>query len=77
MADEIFAQVGRKPKYMVAGKTMLRIFGLFNPMVRELVEMHYLLTSPVILDDTRLKNLLGELPKTPYKQGIRQTMASI
>ncbi len=77
MADEIFAQAGRKPKYMVAGNTMLRIFGLFNPMVRELVEMHYLLTSPVILDDTRLKNLLGELPKTPYKQGILQTLASI
>ena len=56
---------------------MLRIFGLFNPMVRELVEMHYLLTSPVILDDTRLKNLLGDLPKTPYKEGIRQTLVSI
>jgi nucleoside-diphosphate-sugar epimerase len=77
MADEIFAQAARKPKYMVAGKTMLRIFGLFNPMVREMVEMHYLLTSPVILDDTRLKNLLGELPKTPYKEGIHKTLASI
>ena len=77
MAGEIFAEAGRKPKYMVAGKTMLRIFGLFNPLVREMVEMHYLLTSPVILDDTRLKDLLGELPKTPYKQGILQTLASI
>jgi len=77
MADEIFAQAGRKPKYTVAGKTILRIFGLFNPMVRELVEMHYLLTTPVILDDTRLRNLLGELAKTPYKEGIRQTLTSI
>jgi nucleoside-diphosphate-sugar epimerase len=77
MVNEIFAQSGRKPKYMVAGKTMLRIFGLFNPVVREMVEMHYLLTSPVILDDTRLKNLLGDLPKTPYKEGIRQTLALI
>jgi nucleoside-diphosphate-sugar epimerase len=77
MADEIFAQAGQKPKYTIAGKTMLRIFGLFNPTVRELVEMHYLLTSPVILDDSRLKNLLGDLPKTPYKEGIRQTLASI
>ncbi|WP_158751678.1 NAD-dependent epimerase/dehydratase family protein [Acidobacterium sp. S8] len=77
MADEIFAQAGRKPKYMVAGKTMLRIFGLFNPVVRELVEMHYLQTSPVIMDDSRLKDLLGELPKTPYKEGIRQVLASI
>jgi len=77
MVDEIFAQAGRNPKYMVAGKTMLRIFGLFNPMVSELVEMHYLQTSPVIMDDSRLKQLLGELPKTPYKEGIRQVLASI
>jgi nucleoside-diphosphate-sugar epimerase len=77
MAEEIFAQAGHKPKFMVAGKTMLRIFGLFNPLLREMVEMHYLLTTPVILDDSRLKNLLGELPKTPYKEGIRQTLASI
>jgi nucleoside-diphosphate-sugar epimerase len=77
MVDEIFAQAGRKPKYMVAGKTMLRIFGLFNPMMRELVEMHYLQTSPVVLDDTRLRYLLGTLPKMPYKEGIRETLASI
>jgi hypothetical protein len=62
---------------MVAGKTMLRIFGLFNPMMRELVEMHYLQTSPVVLDDTRLRYLLGTLPKMPYKEGIRETLASI
>jgi len=77
MTDEIFAQAARKPKFMSAGKAMLRIFGLFNPMVRELVEMHYLQTSPVILDDTRLRNMLGDLPKTPYKQGIQETLASI
>jgi hypothetical protein len=39
--------------------------------------MHYLQMSPVILDGTRLKDLLGELPKMPYKQGIRKTLASI
>jgi nucleoside-diphosphate-sugar epimerase len=77
MVEEIFAQAGRKSKYMVAGKSMLRILGLFNPLIRELVEMHYLQTSPVILDDTRLANLLGQLQKTPYKEGIRQTLASI
>jgi hypothetical protein len=46
-------------------------------MVREVVEMHYLQTSPVILDDTKLTNLLGELHKTPYIEGIRQTLAAI
>lgn len=76
MTDEIFAQAGRKPKCMTVGKTMLRLLGMFNPMLRELVEMHYLQTSPVILDDSRLKALLGDLQKTPYKEGIRQVLAS-
>lgn len=77
MADEIFAQAGHAPKYMVAGKTMLRIGGLFNPMLREMVEMHYLQTSPVILDDSRLDRLLGGVKKTPYAEGIRQTLATM
>jgi len=46
-------------------------------VLRELVEMHYLQTSPVILDDSRLKALLGDLAKTPYKEGIRQTLDSM
>jgi hypothetical protein len=48
---------GRKPKYLVAGKWMLRVAGLFNPLLRELVEMNYLLTNPVLMDDTSLQNL--------------------
>lgn len=77
MADEIFAQAGRKPRYFAAGKTMLRLAGIFQPLIRELVEMNYLMTTPVILDDSRLRALLGDLRKTPYSEGIRQTLASL
>ncbi len=77
MADEIFRQAGRKPRYIAAGKTMLRIVGLFNPLMREMVEMHYLQTTPVILDDSRLHALLGVLQKTPYPEGIRQTLSAM
>ncbi|MFX6246352.1 hypothetical protein ABTF77_20850, partial [Acinetobacter baumannii] len=48
LVEEMERQTGRKLKKRVAGKTMLRIIGLFNPMMRELVEMHYLQTQPVI-----------------------------
>jgi nucleoside-diphosphate-sugar epimerase len=71
---KIFAQAGKKPKTMVAGKTVLRVMGLFNPLMRELVEMHYLLTEPVLMDDTDLRNLLGPIHKTPYDEGIRRTL---
>jgi hypothetical protein len=52
---------------------MLRVLGLFNPFLREVVEMHYLWTT-VKLDDTRLRQLLPNLHKTPYPEGIRATM---
>jgi nucleoside-diphosphate-sugar epimerase len=73
IADQVFAIAGRKPKLRVAGKTTLRLIGLFNPFMRELVEMHYLQTNPVLMDDTALRRLLGNIHKTPYPEGLRQT----
>jgi nucleoside-diphosphate-sugar epimerase len=55
---------------------MLRIIGLFKPFMRELVEMHYLVTTPILLDDTALRNLLGPIHKTSYEDGIRATLDS-
>jgi nucleoside-diphosphate-sugar epimerase len=74
IADQVFAIAGRKPKLRVAGKTTLRLIGLFNPFMRELVEMHYLQTNPVLMDDTALRHLLGNIHKTPYPEGLRQTL---
>jgi nucleoside-diphosphate-sugar epimerase len=76
LVDEIGRQVGRPVKVRAAGKWMLRIVGLFNQFMREMVEMHYLLTEPVIMDDTALQALIGPIAKTPYAEGIRQTLAA-
>ncbi len=76
LLDEIARQSGRPLKVRVAGKGMLRLIGLFNPMMREMVEMHYLLTEPVIMDDSALQKLIGPIAKTPYSEGIRQTLAA-
>jgi nucleoside-diphosphate-sugar epimerase len=77
MVAEMERQTGRTIKRRIAGKTMLRLIGLFNPMVRETVEMNYLMTEPLIMDDTALQALLGPVHKTPYAEGIRQTLAAI
>lgn len=69
---QVFAAAGRKPKLRVAGKTALRLMGLFNPMMRELVEMSYLHTAPVVLEDSALQQLLGPVKKTSYEAGIRK-----
>lgn len=73
IAKKVFGFAGREPKIRVAGKTMLRIIGLFKPIMRELVEMHYLITTPVLMDDSALHRLLGPIRKTPYDEGLRRT----
>jgi len=77
MVEEMERQTGRPLRRRVAGKTMLRIVGLFVPVMRELVEMHYLQTDPVIMDDSALQSLIGPLVKTPYAEGIRRTLAAV
>ena len=76
-ASKVFAAVGRTPRLRVAGKTTLRLMGLFNPLMRELVEMNYLHTSPVVLDDSALQRLLGPVKKTSYDEGIRKTLETM
>jgi nucleoside-diphosphate-sugar epimerase len=72
VVNHAFALTGHKPRMLVAGKTTLRLMGLFNPLMREMVEMNYLQTSPLVLDDSDLRGLLGDIQKTPYDDGIRQ-----
>jgi nucleoside-diphosphate-sugar epimerase len=76
--QEIVAMVGQlagKPvKTRAAGLGMLRVIGLFQPVMRELVEMHYLLTDPFIMDDSALRALLGNLKTTPLEEGLRQSL---
>ena len=74
-AEQVFGAVHQKPRLRVAGsKVMLRVLGVFNPFLREVVEMHYLWTTPVKLDDTRLRQLLPDLHKTSYTEGIGATI---
>ena len=77
LVDEMGRQVGRKVRHRVVGKTMLRVLGLFDKLLREMPEMHYLLTDPVILDDAALQRLIGPVRKTPYAEGIRRTLAAV
>jgi nucleoside-diphosphate-sugar epimerase len=75
--DRVFKMAGRKPRFRVAGKTMLRLIGIFNPLMRELAEMNYLLTNPILLDDSELRALLGAVHKTSYDEGLRLSLESV
>jgi nucleoside-diphosphate-sugar epimerase len=69
-----YKAAGKDPRFREVGPFMLRVGGVFNPLLRELIELHYLATSPVILDDSKLSRHLGRIEKTPYQQGILKTL---
>ena len=77
IVEQIEQQVGHPIRVRVAGKTMLRLIGLFNPLMREMVEMHYLLTDPLLMDDGALQRLIGPLHKTSYVDGVRRCLAAV
>src|SRR5262249_2830194 len=74
IAKLAFAATGHRLRAIPIGPTMTRLAGIFDPVLRELVEMAYLHTSPVIADDSALRGLLGEVAKTSYEEGVRITL---
>jgi len=76
-AEMAFTAAGQKLRLRVAGKRTLNMLGIFKPMLREIAEMNYLWTTPVKLDDSRLRRLLPELRKTSYEEGIRLTLEAL
>jgi len=72
--QKVYQAAGREPKFRSAGRTLLRVLGWFNPLMRELPEMLYLQETPVLLNDEKLKSTLGEVHKTSYDEGIKLTL---
>ncbi len=68
------SELGQKVKPQVAGVGMMRFLGLFNPMMRETVEMMYEWTQPFIMDSSKAEEAFG-LQGTPLPQAIRETVA--
>ncbi|WP_099156569.1 SDR family NAD(P)-dependent oxidoreductase [Virgibacillus ndiopensis] len=57
-------------------KNMIRSLGLFNKQMREFAEMQYLNEDPVVLDGEKYETFIGTVPKTPYIDGLKETIAS-
>ncbi len=76
-ATHVFRSAATKPRLLPANRTMLTALGYFNPLMRELVEMSYLQSTPVNLNDARLRALLGTIAKTSYHDGIGYTIQEL
>jgi nucleoside-diphosphate-sugar epimerase len=67
-------QAGVPLRFRVAMPWLLRVVGLFNPIVREIAEMSYAFTEPYIVDDSRFIQTFGNIA-TPFAEGIEETLA--
>ena len=58
------------PRYRTAGKTTVKIMGLFIPIMKELVEMLYQYDRDYIFDSGKFEKRFNFQP-TPYLEGIK------
>lgn len=69
--EAIAKEMGVAPKYQVAPKFLVRILGLFLPIMKEMVEMMYQYDREYIFDSTKFEKRFGFKP-TPYLDGIEE-----
>lgn len=68
---------GYRKKISTVSKNMIRFIGLFDSFMKEYVEMYYLNEEPVVLNGDKYEREIGPVPKTPYEEGIKQTLLSL
>src|ERR671916_588376 len=71
--ETIFEEAGKPARVQAAPKILLRAMGLFNPGMREIIEMLYEFEEPFIVDDSDFKRTFGE-QATPLREGIQRTV---
>lgn len=71
--EEIAKQMDQKPGYWVIPKWMVKILGVFMPVMRESVEMMYQYDRDYIFDSSKFQDRFN-MQATSYKQGIREVI---
>ncbi len=70
---EIAQALKQKEKMRVVPLWMIKFMGLFNPIMKESVEMMYQNDRPYFFDSSEIEKVYSLLP-TDYKKGIRQVV---
>jgi nucleoside-diphosphate-sugar epimerase len=69
----IFEEVGKPARLQAAPKLVLRALGLFNPPLRETIEMLYEFEEPFVVDHSDFTRSFGE-QATPLREAIQRTV---
>ena len=68
-------EMGKKPGFQATPKFIVRLIGLFIPIMREMVEMMYQYDRDYVFDSTKFEKRFN-LEPTPYMEGIRNIVRS-
>lgn len=71
--ERIYEAAGHPPRIQVAPKAILKIMGLFNAELREVIEMLYQFENPHIVDHTKFEKAFGN-HATPLNEAIQTTV---
>jgi nucleoside-diphosphate-sugar epimerase len=71
--EMIFEEAGKPARIQAAPKIVLRAMGLFNPGIRETIEMLYEFEEPFVVDHSKFEEAFGE-QATPLRESIQRSI---
>jgi nucleoside-diphosphate-sugar epimerase len=73
--EMVAREVNKEPEVQVVPAWLIRILGIFMPVMREFPEMLYQYEEDYVLDSTRFEKQFG-FGATPPEEGVRKMMES-
>jgi nucleoside-diphosphate-sugar epimerase len=73
MVELIAQNMGEKPKMMGMGNFMVRLLGLFIPILKEIHEMMYQYNNDYVFNSDKYERTFGDVSPLSYEAGIAKT----
>jgi nucleoside-diphosphate-sugar epimerase len=70
----VFEAAGHRPKIGVVSRPMIKLAGLFSPILRELNETLYQFEQPFISDASKFQRVFGPFQPTPHAEAVQRTV---
>ena len=73
LLDLLEDQLGKKVKFQVGGALILNVMGLFNPIIKEVIEMLYEWNQPFVMDSSDFQKMFSMKP-TSLEVAVKETL---